>query len=1692
MRKLYQRSLFLALSLLCYSTSFSQDFGDEWIDFDQTYYKIKVAQNGLYKVSYELFKNNNVDEKFLRSNSKLQLWHRGKQQTISIKANGDSLKPGDYFVFYGIKNDGEQDSLLYYPTTNLYNQYTNLFSDTTAYFLTVSENAPWLRADTLKANNYNNPSNYLIAENLLTYFNDYWLVGYEDQDPLQTFFTPGEGWITTYYVAHTETIQLKNHLETDSIIFEVYLSGRSRYQFKPTVALLGINPTDTLFFSTPPDNANVGFGGIKTRYSLPSSEISRFVRSDGTVQMFLNGSIELPNFNVNYIRVLYPQKTDRSSVQKGRFWASNSNPQPLSLDNVSPNSSFVLLNNRDSFSWIKDSVNATSVLLPELPPNSKVFQTDIFNDVQSISEVFFKEYKPTDSTYLILTHKNLLSSANTYADYRSSAFGGSYNVIVAEIGQVTDQFSYGERSPIAIRRLLNRLKSQIINSPDHLFIIGMGTQLEYSRGNRRDNSPPPAGDLVLPAGTPGGDFVYSIGLDGTEKTNTIQGISNRYPTVSTGRISVKTNQQVLNYLNKAKEHDALTSDATWRRNVVHLSGGYQSDQSLEYNIFQSKLFRSYIDGFTNIIKQPYFGANVTTYGRYITGATELIDLSAEVNKGTSLITFLGHSSRSITDITIGYVSDNLNTLGYNNQGKYPMLYLNGCVVGNTFYDPDFDESSLLLDWVLTPKKGAIIGLSNSSTGYAQYLKQNVDNTYISSFQDSVNFNKSIGEQLKIAQKRYMDVYSNGTNPDIYTASMIQTTTIQGDPAIHLFNAPKADYEPICDRVGLRSYSNQKITALSDSFELMIPVKNLGMYTKQNFSISIRRVYANNTKNMSYAPQFFPAVRELDTIRFKIKGALPEASGANTFEIIIDPDQLVPEMNKGNNNCSYTTFITGNTMICVQPPRFSIVHNQPVTFVAQSALTTKERDFLFELDTNFRFNSGFKRSFTVKAFNLPKWPDQLLLDNVTSNDSIVYYWRVKYLQPEQNEDTSFSYSSFIYIKDSPDGWSQSEYPQFFEDNARGLKMDSITGKWQFKTTSKKLEIATVGRNAPKYDVNTTLKFDGTPLIFEDKQWNENVCGFEGLYMLTINPVDLSVRWVSPEDGNLLYACDTYLSPLVTRFPNYGNQFPFEPEKVDDVLRNKINDGEIVVLMNLGKTRFPWPDYLTETMKTLYGASNSLDTLKDGYPYILVGRKGYGKIAERIPNGTNPLDETLTLDTTITSLGYAGYVSSTLIGPATEWDSFFRNYSKQPVDSIRFDIMGIDSTGKQTQVVSDVKQDNFSLKELISANQFPFLRLNAYMETKNTVAPQLLKWQVIYRGIPEGALVLNDQSTTEYASFTIQEGDTSKSLKFRFKNISNEPFKMGLVARYKITTPTRIATYYDTLKTSLDTNKTWISTFKVKTNGLVGNNTLEAFFNPSLGQREVSLDNNFYSLNFEVTRDKTQPILEVAFDGLKIMNGDIISPNPTISIAIDDENKYMIRKDTTGIKAELQRPCGQPNCPFERINLASNEVTIYPAGTNNKFELRYKPEKLPDGVYTLRVQAKDLSGNLSGVKPYTIQFEVVNEVTITNFLPYPNPFSTKMWFVYTLTGDMPDQIRIQILTITGKVVRQIFMDELGPLHIGTHRTDFIWDGTDDYGDQLANGLYIYKVSARKGGEELKHRNTVADNLFKNGYGKIYILR
>jgi flagellar hook assembly protein FlgD len=55
-----------------------------------------------------------------------------------------------------------------------------------------------------------------------------------------------------------------------------------------------------------------------------------------------------------------------------------------------------------------------------------------------------------------------------------------------------------------------------------------------------------------------------------------------------------------------------------------------------------------------------------------------------------------------------------------------------------------------------------------------------------------------------------------------------------------------------------------------------------------------------------------------------------------------------------------------------------------------------------------------------------------------------------------------------------------------------------------------------------------------------------------------------------------------------------------------------------------------------------------------------------------------------------------------------------------------------------------------------------------------------------------------------------------------------------------------------------------------------------------------------------------------------------------------------------------------------------------------------------------------------------------------------------------------------------------------------TEFAWDGHDEFGDQLANGTYLYRVWTSLGGDDIERRQTAVDSYFERGIGKMVLMR
>ena len=264
-----------------------------------------------------------------------------------------------------------------------------------------------------------------------------------------------------------------------------------------------------------------------------------------------------------------------------------------------------------------------------------------------------------------------------------------------------------------------------------------------------------------------------------------------------------------------------------------------------------------------------------------------------------------------------------------------------------------------------------------------------------------------------------------------------------------------------------------------------------------------------------------------------------------------------------------------------------------------------------------------------------------------------------------------------------------------------------------------------------------------------------------------------------------------------------------------------------------------------------------------------------------------------------------------------------------------------------------------------------------------------------------------------------------------------------------------------------------------------------------QPEQEHFNNLLQLPFYVTSDDDQPILDVTFNGRHILNNDIIAPESEIYITLKDENEFLIMdnvSDTAHFGIYITDPNGiQTRIPFIDGNGNTIMQWIPAEALNKKFKIIFPTNFAKNGKYTLFVQGSDRSGNLSGDLEYRISFEVIHESMITYLMNYPNPFSTSTRFVFTLTGnEVPDEMIIQIMTVSGKVVREITEDELGSIQIGRNISEYAWDGKDEFGDPLANGVYLYRVNAKINGEDIKHLETGADSHFKKEFGKMYIIR
>lgn len=1666
----------LFFSIINISFGQTHKLNNEWIDYTKQYVKVPVKNTGIHRIMYNDLIFNNVPIGTAQKNT-IKLFNMGKEIAFNDVFTGDVGT--SYIEFWGTKNDGRIDRTLYASDTAQINKYYNLFSDVNYYFFT------WGGAEGKRIIINNTP----IAGNTITthikdttfVFNRYYSsAGSIDEKLHASDYVSGEGWTSDRINGQSDfLINLKNR-------------ANGGVPFKVKYKLTGVNDRSHKIF--------VKYGKSKTQqisvdtlssYGTKSLEGSFTITDenelDDSIYVSFVNSIAGSAYAVAWINIQYPEKANNTN--NNTFFTQANTGNYLSFDkNKYSASIFYDISDSSNFQFLTPfSSDSIRVMLPNSSNNSRIW-VQKSSSIIYLTEVFQVKMrnllKNSSNQFVILYHPELAKPTNTvtnpvraYASYRKSIIGGGYDTTTIDINEIYDQYSYGLLTPVSIRNYCIHTSLDTTTIPQYLFILGKAYDLSYSAYRTISDT---LKDFRIPTyGFPGSDIKFSNELRNSKLA----------PLIATGRYSAINSADVVAYLDKVKSHESLSLNLPWRKNVVHLSGGGDNDQIEE--------FKSIVNNAKRTIEGPYIGAKVTSFSKSTTDI-QVFNINTQLNNGLSIISFFGHSSPATSDIDIGMVSNPV--FGYDNQGKYPLILMHGCKAGNPFNGISSDGYySFGEDWLKTPNKGAVAFLGSTDYAFVDLLETNMRVFYGLSFADSNFYSKSIG---KIHQA-HINTFP-GTNNERQKAH-IEQWIIQGDPSIVMFAPTKPDYSISKDEIFVKSLDGKPITALSDSFALAIVVRNFGKVINEDIELSIDRIVDGQT--ISLPLYKVSPVANSDTIYYVFKTKDISTSGLNTFNLYINYGNQIDEVSYSNNAASFNYFIPKSNINCLLPLEYSVVNKQTTHLVAQSAdLLSANRDYVFELDTSFKFNSPLYRTQTVNAAQTAIWDNVDLSQNIPSTtDSVVYFWRVKYKTLQAGELQFIAQSSFIFINSGSEGWSQAKFEQLYGNSySGGIYQDTLSKKYKFQNNKIKLDVSTIGGSGTyKF---TSIYLNDFPVV------TNGACEFyggEGILAIAFDKATLKPYTLLTDvlfRGVPLMTCKkSPVNKLVNLNPNFYDP-NFDYKGFFGTYCDSVKDGDYVLLVSSGNAYYeswasgnytpPYHKFLDKKVATL--GCTKLGELKDGYPYIYFGQKGVGPIQELVPNlnsSTIPQNQVLNLNYTFESPSSQGEIMTPKIGPTSKWGNFYREFISEEspsTDDWSVDVIGYMQNGQQSLLMSDTMlADGFDLSKVVDALIYPYLSIKLNLKDKDNLSPaQVKRLQVLYEQVPEG--IVNVNNPTKYINLkNVEEGETI-DLDYNFKNISEVEFKSPFYVTYTWTNNNNlIQSKIDTLNQTLPKDSVFRFTKSFNTVGHVGNNSIQVYLNQKY-QPEKVYDNNIWVLPFKVNADAQNPMLDVLFDGSRIANGDIVQPNPTISINVKDENKYLLKNDTIGMDI-LIKSC--ESCSFTKIPFTSPDIKVsYPTNTNNnQLTVQYLPKNLSDGRYTLRVQGADQTGNKAGKQPYQVEFEVINKSTVSNFYPYPNPFSNATRFVYTLTGNVvPDQVKIQIMTVTGKVVREITQDELGPLKIGSHATDFVWDGRDEFGDKLANGVYMYRVLLKSNGQDLEHRETAGDKAFKNNWGKLYILR
>ena len=1335
----------------------AQVYNNEWIDYNKTYYKFKIASDGLCRITQSALASAGLGSANAQD---FQLWRDGVQVPIFTSQVSGPLSGTDYIQFYGTKNDGKLDKKLYRLDTIQMTDAYSLLTDSSSYFLTLNPGQANKRLNAVP----NDLTGTLIPEPYFIYtrrqpFNVHLHRGYAlnlGELIYSSSFENGEGWgtdpifSTQPFVANSPGLFI--HPSATKVKFEATVVGGSLNARGFSVVVNG-QQVNSGTLST--------FDMSKTSDSVP---VSGFLNNTGTVQIN-NFGVPDDGIILSEYKFTYRRQFNFGAAAVFAFdLPASATPRYLELLNFSYGAKApVLLDLANGYQITCDiSQTTVRVKIPAMALPGKMVLSSVMDAdlvfVNSFTQRNFVNYASiaNQGDYVIITHPLLYTGQNNvdkYKQYRATAQGGSFNPVIIESDQLVDQFAFGVRHhPLSIRNFTDFAISNFQTIPKHFFLLGKG--LTYREFRFNENSSNINNLALVPTfGDPASDNL----LTATRTTST--------PRIPIGRLSAITGDEVGKYLTKVKQYEQAQQSTVqtvaakgWMKNVAHLTGAI-NDPFLSYYI------ESFMDGYSNSVKDSTYGAKVYRFSKNL-GSNNAIGTNKSIdsifNDGVSFLTYFGHSSPNNLEFNLDDPSI------YHNVGKYPIILINGCTTGNLFnYETlrSVSGGTLSEKYIFADQKGSVGFIATTHFGLLSPL-----NAFTQEFYNKMSgsmYGQSLGQLMKSSMEKMMALYGNDYTVRIHAEEI----ALHGDPALKLNVHTKPDYitndSLVTINPGFISLADQKYT---------VNVKLLNIGRSIDDSITVRIQHESPSSEVTtLGTRRIKAPNYEDSIIVSVNIDFLKHPGQNKIIVNLDVDNDVDELSESNNQVIKSYMIESQDIRTVYPYKYSIINNPATALFASTAdANSGSRNYVMEMDTTALFNSPFKISRTVTdsggviKFN----------HNAVLTDSTVYYWRVG-LGPA-NAGTRWSSSSFRYISSSQAGFNQSHFFQFNEDAFSGINIDPVTRKWNFNNVNRKLLIRT--GLYPYYG------YDQININVDDDQVDLYGCRYSVLQFAVFDPLTMQ-PWVNTNVGG----SGRFGSWPPCSGPRRFFEFPYDIQsyrkKAMDFI-DSIPQGYYYSITNISHTPNTtfvnhWKaDTLTYgSGQSLYHKMraqgfNQIDSFYHNIPFIFVAKKGDQANFPSYNAVANFENEHLIRTVLCPGKQIHGSVTTPYFGPAKSWKSFKwldSQIDSSYADNQSFEIYGLGPDGEDIMVgyIDSTRETDISF---IDAKTFPYLKIKSNTADNVFATPAQIRHMIITADmIPEGGVSPNINLQVNNNN-PVQD---SLVFKVSFVNVSSVPFDSLLV-------------------------------------------------------------------------------------------------------------------------------------------------------------------------------------------------------------------------------------------------------------------------------------------------------------------------